>query len=91
MKIFARRKRGRADECYSPVNRFYLIRHGEKDSPKTFLAGRTPGVLLTPRGQQQANELAEFLAPAAIQHVFSSPLERAHATAEAIARYWVFP
>jgi len=73
------------------VNRFYLIRHGEKDSPEDILAGRTPGVLLTPRGQQQANELAEFLAPAAIQHVFSSPLERAHATAEAIARILGLP
>jgi probable phosphomutase (TIGR03848 family) len=66
---------------------FLLIRHGENDYVKTGrLAGRIPGVHLNETGLQQAELLAEKLADAPIQAVYSSPLERALETAEPIAK-----
>lgn len=63
-----------------------LIRHGENDFVKTGrMAGRTPGVHLNERGQQQAQELAEALAKAPIKAIYSSPMERAIETAEPLA------
>jgi broad specificity phosphatase PhoE len=73
------------------VTRFYLVRHAEKEFPEDVLAGRTPGISLTERGQKQAEALAQFLAPAPVKHVFSSPLERAVATATVIARRFLLP
>jgi len=65
---------------------FYLIRHGDNDVLSYALAGRAPGVHLNTRGQQQALRLAEHLGGRAIDHIFSSPLERARETAEPLAR-----
>ncbi len=66
---------------------FLLIRHGENDYVKTGrLAGRTPGVHLNARGQQQAAELGEALKDAPLAAIYSSPLERAVETAQPIAR-----
>ena len=63
-----------------------LIRHGENDFVKTGrMAGRTPGVHLNERGQQQSAELAEALAKAPIKAIYSSPMERAVETAEPLA------
>lgn len=63
-----------------------LIRHGENDFVKTGrMAGRTPGVHLNERGQQQAQELAEALIKAPIKAIYSSPMERAIETAEPLA------
>jgi probable phosphomutase (TIGR03848 family) len=63
-----------------------LIRHGENDYVKTGrMAGRTPGVHLNERGQQQAKELAEALAHAPIKKIYSSPMERAVETAAPLA------
>ncbi len=63
-----------------------LIRHGENDFVKTGrMAGRTPGVHLNERGQQQAQELAEALMKAPIKAIYSSPMERAIETAEPLA------
>ncbi len=63
-----------------------LIRHGENDYSKTGkLAGRLPGVNLNERGQKQAEELGKSLANAPLAAVYSSPLERAMQTAEAVA------
>src|SRR3954468_19184896 len=63
-----------------------LIRHGENDFVKTGrMAGRTPGVHLNERGQQQAKELAEALAHAPIKKIYSSPMERAVETAAPLA------
>ncbi len=63
-----------------------LIRHGENDYVKTGrMAGRLPGVHLNERGQQQVHELAEALAKAPIQAIYSSPIERAMETAEPLA------
>jgi len=63
-----------------------LIRHALNDWVGKRLPGWTPGVHLNEEGRRQAQELAERLAPLVIEAVYSSPLERAVETAEAIAR-----
>jgi broad specificity phosphatase PhoE len=50
------------------------------------LAGRGTGIRLNPAGRQQALELSERLSGVQIDAVYSSPLERAVETAEAVAR-----
>lgn len=65
---------------------FYLIRHGENDLVGHTIAGRSPAVHLNAHGKQQARRLAEHLAGHKIQHLVSSPLERARETAEPLAQ-----
>jgi len=65
---------------------FYLIRHGENDLVGEAIAGRSPGVHLNATGHKQAERLAEHLSRLRIDHLFSSPLERARETAEPLAR-----
>src|SRR5262245_24174653 len=63
-----------------------LIRHGENDYVKTGkMAGRTAGVHLNERGQQQAQALGDALKDIPIKAIYSSPLERAIETAMPIA------
>ncbi|HNT24612.1 MAG TPA: histidine phosphatase family protein [Anaerolineales bacterium] len=65
---------------------FILLRHGENDYyKKSRMAGRLPGVHLNARGRQQAEALAERLAPIPIKAIYSSPLERALETAAPLA------
>jgi probable phosphoglycerate mutase len=49
------------------------------------LAGLTPGVLLNEHGRVQAQALADRLVEAPIKAIYSSPLERAQETAQAVA------
>lgn len=63
-----------------------LIRHAENDYVKTNkLAGRLPGVHLNKHGNKQAQTLAARLAKTPIKAIYSSPLERAMETAQALA------
>lgn len=63
-----------------------LIRHASNDFLKEGrLAGRTPGVHINAQGQREADELARRLAHLPIEAVYSSPLERAVDTANAVA------
>lgn len=62
-----------------------LIRHGMNDWVKGRLAGWTPNVHLNDDGRQQVQALAERLRDLPLAAVYSSPLERAVETAEAIA------
>ncbi len=64
---------------------FLLIRHGDNDPMRKYLVGRSPGVHLNEKGQQQAQNLARMLADVPLAAVFSSPLERALETAKPIA------
>ncbi len=65
---------------------FLLIRHGETDyNKKMHLPGRLPGVHLNQRGRQQAQLVAEKLAPLPIKAIYASPLERTLETAEPLA------
>lgn len=67
------------------MTRILLIRHALNDWVGKRLAGWTPGIHLNDEGRRQAQELANRLAPLTIEAVYSSPLERAVETAEAIA------
>jgi broad specificity phosphatase PhoE len=65
---------------------FFLIRHAACAGLGHTLWGRTPGVCLNERGKLQAQRLAERFSGVRLQAVYSSPLERAVETAEAVAR-----
>ncbi len=63
-----------------------LIRHATNDwVRKGLLAGWTPGVHLNEEGRGQARALGERLAASHLDAVYSSPLERALETAQAVA------
>ena len=62
-----------------------LIRHAENDWVRTGrLAGWTPEVHLNDEGRRQADALGERLAKTKLQAIYSSPLERAVETAQAV-------
>lgn len=64
-----------------------LIRHASNDYLKEGrLAGRTPGVHINAQGQREADELARRTAHVPLEAIYSSPLERAQDTANAIAQ-----
>jgi probable phosphomutase (TIGR03848 family) len=64
---------------------FALIRHASHGLLGRAIVGRVPGVPLSPEGMRQAEALAERLEASSIQALYSSPLERARATAAPIA------
>jgi broad specificity phosphatase PhoE len=64
---------------------FALIRHASHALLGHAIVGRLPGVQLSPRGLREAEALACRLEGWPIQALYSSPLERARATAAAIA------
>lgn len=65
-----------------------FLRHGQaKNNTDRVLAGRTPGVPLTDKGIEQADKAAQFLSEMNISAVYSSPIQRAHDTAEIVARH----
>ncbi|SRR5579883_3310464 len=64
-----------------------IVRHGQTTwNVEHRLPGQVPGVALNENGHQQAARLAEALSVLPISAIISSPLERAYATAEYIAR-----
>ncbi len=65
-----------------------LIRHAENEWVQTGkLAGRMPGVHLNDYGKAQAAALGERLHDVKLYALYSSPMERARETAEAIAAH----
>lgn len=64
---------------------FHLVRHGHHALLGRVLAGRMPGVVLSPAGLAQAAALAEWVRGTAIRAVLSSPVQRARETAAPIA------
>ncbi|HEU4783538.1 MAG TPA: histidine phosphatase family protein [Ktedonobacterales bacterium] len=68
-----------------PVVRLILARHGEAEGSREFRFNGSSDVPLTPHGVAQARLLADALFPLAPVAVYSSPLARARATADAIA------
>ncbi|MFZ5917399.1 MAG: MSMEG_4193 family putative phosphomutase [Chloroflexota bacterium] len=62
-----------------------LVRHAQNDWVGERLAGWTPGVHLNEEGRQQAETLGRRLAHLPLTAIYSSPLERAVETAQAIA------
>lgn len=68
-----------------PTTTVLLIRHGETDTIRTRLAGRLPRVDLNVNGARQAADLGRRLARSALTAIYTSPLLRARATANALA------
>ncbi|HSW48429.1 MAG TPA: histidine phosphatase family protein [Candidatus Saccharimonadales bacterium] len=64
----------------------YLIRHGEVHNPKKIVYGMLPGFKLTPKGEKEIKQSANFLADKNIEAVYSSPLLRARQTASIIQK-----
>lgn len=62
----------------------WLARHGEVHNPANVLYGRLPRVRLTPKGERQAQALADFLRPRPLTAIYSSPMLRARRTAMAV-------
>jgi broad specificity phosphatase PhoE len=64
---------------------FFLIRHALCDGLGQTLWGRTPNIRLNHEGKTQAERLAETCEGVGFDAVYSSPLERALETADALA------
>ena len=62
-----------------------LVRHGLTAGTGSVLTGRTPGIGLDDRGQDQAAALAARLADVALDAIITSPLQRCRETAAAVA------
>lgn len=67
------------------ATRIDLVRHGHVENPERKVYGRLPGWKLSAEGRRQASEVARHLKGRPVVHVYTSPLERARETAEAIA------
>lgn len=67
------------------MTRILLVRHGETDWNRIGLYQGTTDVPLNARGLRQATALAAALHAEPIAAIYTSPLERAHSTALAIA------
>ena len=63
----------------------FLIRHGETEGNAQRIV-QLPGIVLSPRGETQAERLARRLAREGIRHIVSSDLARAVATAQHLQR-----
>lgn len=63
----------------------HLVRHGEVDNPRHLVYADLPGFRLSELGNIQAKQAARFLSSRPVVAVWSSPLERAIETAQAIA------
>lgn len=64
---------------------FLLIRHGAHVLGGETIAGRTPGVCLSPLGRDQAAAMAERVARAPVRAIYTSPVERAIETAQVLS------
>eukprot|EP00750_Incisomonas_marina_P027962 INCI6302.1.p1 GENE.INCI6302.1~~INCI6302.1.p1 ORF type:complete len:343 (+),score=43.74 INCI6302.1:171-1199(+) len=72
--------------------RLYLCRHGESEANEAhLLCGSQLDSCLSPKGQEQAQELANALARLPVQRVVSSPLARARETAAPVAKALALP
>jgi probable phosphomutase (TIGR03848 family) len=68
------------------VSLLLLIRHALTESTGKRLTGWTPGVHLSARGREQAEELGRRLTGFPLQAIYSSPLERCRETARPVSR-----
>jgi probable phosphoglycerate mutase len=69
-----------------PPARFVLIRHGEAEGNRDMRYLGTTDAPLTERGRAQAVQLAHAALLFRVTAIYSSPLERARATAEALRK-----
>lgn len=71
--------------AHDAVTTLFLIRHAHHDWLGRALAGWTPGIHLNEAGRAAAAALAHHLSSEPIAAIYTSPLERATETAQAIA------
>src|SRR5690606_2894484 len=64
---------------------FFLLRHAAHDDVGSYLAGRSPNVVLGPDGRAQALRLAGRMRRETFTAVISSPRERTQETAQAVS------
>jgi probable phosphoglycerate mutase len=64
---------------------FFFIRHGDHSLLGKAMAGRMPGVHLSPEGQRQAETLVQRLEAVQFSALYASPLERTQETAKPLA------
>lgn len=70
----------------------YLARHATPDRTRTDIPYFTPpGPPLTAQGESEAAELGAFFRAAGMRHILSSPMERAHRTAQIAAEHASLP
>jgi probable phosphoglycerate mutase len=67
------------------ATRVVLVRHGVTAQTGPLLSGRLPGIDLSEKGVEQAENAASRLASLAITTVYASPIERTTQTAQCIA------
>lgn len=67
------------------ATRVVAVRHGETDWNAALRIQGHTDIALNERGRRQAGQLAQALADEGLQAVYSSDLQRAHATAHAVA------
>jgi broad specificity phosphatase PhoE len=63
------------------------LRHGPVENPSGLVYGRLDGFPLSAEGLERARDVGRLLARAPLRAVWSSPLERAVQTAEAVAEH----
>src|SRR5581483_3815306 len=68
------------------MTNFYLVRHGESAWNTLSIYTGQQDVPLSERGRLQAQRVAEHLQGTPFEEIYSSPLRRAHDTADAIAQ-----
>lgn len=68
------------------LTHFLLIRHAAHDYLGRAVPGRKPGVHISARGREQAEQLARSLAALPIDGLYSGPLERVRETAKPVCR-----
>ena len=69
----------------APAATIILVRHAERN------AGMTPDVLLSPRGEERAKELARVLKDANIRAIFTTEVRRTQQMAEPTAKEFHLP
>jgi probable phosphomutase (TIGR03848 family) len=80
----ARAETAPAAESHAPT-RVVLVRHGVTAQTGPLLSGRLPGIALSEKGVEQAEQAGARLAGLKITTVYASPIERTTQTAQCIA------
>lgn len=74
-------------ESFDGMCEILLIRHGEQKFYENIPLGEALDAPLSELGERQAVAVGERLAPARLGRVYCSPMQRAHRTAEEIAKH----
>ncbi len=67
----------------APATRILLVRHAVTDETGSLLSGRRPGIGLSPRGWEQAKQVAGAFVGFTASGLYSSPVQRCRETASA--------